>query len=58
VLVNGVKVGEESTKGVAGWWNSASDKISRTEKIPLLNKYETPFKIFWWDRYAEIEERK
>jgi hypothetical protein len=58
VLVNGVKVGEESTKGTAGWWNSPSDKISRNDKIPLLNKYETPFKIFWWDRYAEIEEKK
>ena len=58
VLVNGVKVGEETTKWTPGWWNAGGDKIARTDKIPLLDKNETPFKIFWWDRYAEIEERK
>jgi hypothetical protein len=56
ILWNGVKVGEASTKGDEGWWNSPS--LSRTDKYPLLNKNETPFKIFWWDRYAEIEETR
>ena len=54
VLVNGEKKVEESNKGKAGWWNAASDKISRSESVPLLNKNETPFSNMWWDRYAEI----
>lgn len=40
------------------FWTSSSSNISRTEKVPLLNKYETPFKFLWWDRYAEIQERR
>ena len=36
------------------WWNA----LPRYNKIPLRNKNETPFKFFWWDRYAEIEERR
>ena len=56
VLINGVKVGEETSSMKSGWWNSAS--LSRGERYPLLNKNETPFKAFWWDRYAEIEERR
>ena len=54
ILWNGVKVGQASSKGKAGWWNAAS--LSRSDKIPLLNKNETPFAIFWWDRYAQIEK--
>ena len=54
VLVNGEKKFEESSKLKAGWWNTASDKISRSESVPLLNKSETPFSNMWWDRYAEI----
>jgi len=56
ILWNGVKIGEASTKSDPGWWNAAS--LSRTDKYPLLNKSETPFKNFWWDRYAEIQERR
>lgn len=56
VLVNGVKVLEETSKGRVGWWNAASDKISRNESVPLLNKAETPFRAMWWDRYAEVSE--
>ena len=37
------------------WWKS--ENLSRTEKVPLLDKSETPFKALWWDRYAEIKER-
>jgi hypothetical protein len=39
-----------------GWWTSGS--ISRYDKIPLLNKDETPFKILWYSRYAELEEER
>jgi len=54
VLVNGEKKAEESNKGKPGWWNAASDKISRSESVPLLTKAETPFANMWWDRYAEV----
>jgi hypothetical protein len=57
VLVNGVKVASENVgKGKAGWWLEASDKISKNETVPLLNKAETPFRAMWWDRYAEVNE--
>lgn len=54
VLINGEKKAEETKGGQVGWWNAASDKISRSEAIPLLSKAETPFANMWWDRYAEI----
>jgi hypothetical protein len=54
VLINGEKVATETSKFKAGWWNAASDKISRSESVPLLNKSETPFSTMWWDRYAEV----
>jgi hypothetical protein len=54
VLINGEKVAQETSKGKPGWWNAASDKISRSDKVPLLNKTETPFASMWWDRYAEV----
>lgn len=54
VLVNGEKVASETNKGPANWWTVASDKISRNDSVPLLNKKETPFGVMWWDRYAEI----
>lgn len=54
VLINGEKKVEETSKGRPGWWSAASDKISRSESVPLLNKAETPFSNMWWDRYAEI----
>jgi len=38
------------------WWKSG--QLSRYDKIPLLNKNETPFKILWYSRYAEIEEKR
>ena len=30
-----------------------SDKISRSETVPLLKKSETPFSAMWWDRFIE-----
>jgi hypothetical protein len=54
VLVNGEKKAEGTNKGKPGWWNTSSEKISRSEVVPLLNKNETPFRSMWWDRYPEI----
>ncbi len=54
VLINGEKVAAETSKYKVGWWNAASDKISRSDTVPLLNKAETPFSTMWWDRYAEV----
>jgi hypothetical protein len=55
VLINGEKVAQE-TSGASkpGWWNTTSDKISRSDTVPLLSKIETPFANMWWDRYAEV----
>lgn len=58
VLVNGEKVAAETNKSQVGWWNTASDKIARSETVPLLSKKETPFSVMWWDRYAEIAEER
>ena len=58
ILVNGVKVAQESSKGDPGWWNAASEKISRSDAVPLLSKNETPFAHLWWDRYAEVSESR
>jgi hypothetical protein len=57
VLVNGVKVAAEAVgRFKVGFWNEASDKVSRNDSVPLLNKAETPFRAMWWDRYAEVSE--
>lgn len=58
VLVNGVKVAENSSNDKPGWWNIASKKISRSEVVPLLDKSESAFAHMWWDRYAEISKEK
>lgn len=52
----GTKKGYFSMDGKPGWWTSG--QLSRYDKIPLLDKSETPFKFFWWDRYAEIEAKR
>lgn len=57
VLINGEKVAMETNKEVKGkkdWWNMTSASISRSDTVPLLSKYETPFANMWWDRYAEV----
>lgn len=55
IMVNGQagykNSGKFSSTADPGWWL----KLSRYDKIQLLNKNETPFKFLWWDRYAEIE---
>ena len=54
VLINGEKVAQETSKNKVGWWTAASDKISSTDSVPLLDKSETAFANMWWDRYAEV----
>lgn len=56
VFVAGEKVAQETSKGQVGWWSVPSEKISKNDTVPLLNKNETPFRALWWDRYAEISE--
>ena len=57
VLVNGERVGAESSKNKPGWWNStANSKLSRSDTVPLLTKSQTPFSNMWWDRYAEVRQ--
>jgi len=58
VLIDGKVQAAETDKGNAGWWNSASDKISRNASVPLLSKNETPFANHWWDAYAEIKPER
>jgi hypothetical protein len=58
ISVNGTSLQDNkdryfTSKGKIGWWTSG--KLSRYDRIPLLNKDETPFKFLWWDRYAEIK---
>jgi hypothetical protein len=57
-LVNGEKVATKTTKWKDGWWNMASEKISRNDSIQVLDKSETPFSMMWWDRYAEVAKRR
>lgn len=54
ILVNGKVEAAGTNKGKVGWWNTPSEKISRSESVPLLSKSETPFRDMWWDRYPEI----
>lgn len=56
IFVDGVKVGQASEGKKAGWWESAA--LARGDRFPLQNKNQTPFKMLWWDRYAEIEEQR
>jgi hypothetical protein len=58
VLFNGEKIAQDTTKGQPGWWNTASEKISRSEKVALLSKNDTPFSAMWWDRYAEVSQER
>ena len=58
VFVNGEKKAENSEGKEVGWWNATSEKISKNDSVPLLNKNETPFRDMWWDRYAEISDTR
>lgn len=58
VLINGVKVTAETSNLKIDWWNTASDKISRSDTVMLLDKSESAFAHMWWDRYAEIFKEK
>ncbi len=60
IRVNGMEAhknsGFFSMNKQSKWWTNAN--LSRYDKIPLLNKNETPFKIMWYGRYAEIENKR
>lgn len=56
VLINGRAVAAESSKGKPNWM-SAGSLSDQSRRFPLLNKIETPFRMLWWDRYAEIQEK-
>ncbi len=53
--VDGSIIAVESYKEKAGWWKSAS--LASNSSVKLLNKNETPFRFYWYDRYAEIESK-
>ena len=36
------------------WWTIQSPSIVETSYYPLLNKDETPFSVYWYDRYPEL----
>jgi hypothetical protein len=57
VLIGGTKVGEGNSTNKDKWWN-APTLSDMSSKFPLLSKNETPFKTFWWDRYADIKEER
>jgi len=59
ISVNGARAGFfKAGKFKAGWWTAEAPKsVTVTQKYPLLNKDETPFKLFWYDRYAEIKPK-
>jgi hypothetical protein len=57
VFIAGTKVGQATSKMSPGWWEAPS-LSDQSSKYPLLNKNETPFAVFWYDRYAEIKEKK
>jgi hypothetical protein len=57
VLINGVVSGAGTSEKTVGWWTAAS-LSDMSSKFPLLNKNETPFKMLWYDRFAEISEDK
>lgn len=57
VLVDSTKVGQAAVKQKDGWWTAAS-LSNASDRFPLLNKSETPFAMFWWDRFAEIQKER
>lgn len=59
INVNGTRTGFfKYGKFGKGWWDAeAPESVTVTQKYPLLSKDETPFKLFWYDRYAEIKPK-
>lgn len=47
-------VAADSNKRKPGWWRTANPNVVSTDSYPLLNKNETPFALFWYDRFPEI----
>lgn len=59
ISINGARAGFfKAGKFKAGWWTADAPKtVTVTQKFPLLSKDQTPFKLFWYDRYAEIRQK-
>ncbi len=53
--IDGAIIAVESFKEKQGWWKSESLKTDAAVK--LLNKNQTPFRFYWYDRYAELEAK-
>jgi len=53
--IDGVVVESASYKEKAGWWKS--DSLKTDAQVSLLDKNNTPFRFYWYDRYAEIEAK-
>ncbi len=58
IFYNGQRLAFFSHGAKDGWWARPMPSVTSTNKFPLLNKDETPFKLFWYDRYAEIAPKK
>lgn len=57
VELNGRMVGFFTYGLKAGWWRSIPERVELTEKFPLLDRTQTPFAPFWYDRYAEVKPK-
>jgi hypothetical protein len=59
ISVNGVRAGYfKFGKFGNDWWNAEAPKsLTVTQNYPVLSKDETPFELFWYDRYAEIKPK-
>ncbi len=58
VLYKDKIVAFDTNKGKPGWWAKPTPALVPTQSYPLLNKNETPFAMFWYDRYPEIAPLK
>jgi hypothetical protein len=54
ILRNGKLIGVQNSGPTGEWWDQPT--LGQMTGVLLLDKNETPFKTFWWDRYGEIQE--
>lgn len=58
IVYGGKPVAADSHRQKVGWWNISSPSLVPSGSFPLLDKNETPFSIFWYDRYPEIAPKR
>ena len=51
--IDGEEVGVASNYSVDKWWESPN--LSNETSVELLSKDQTPFRLHWWDLYAEAK---